>query len=224
MGAGLPPIPLGACYRLDNTELQQDFNSFLAEIRSDGTYQQIMDRWSNADDPAAMDIPQQRGTGRILRIATFPAMPPFNFINYGKPSGLDPELLTEWANRRNWQLEYLIMDFAAQIPAVQTGKADMAMGAISITEERQKQVLFSDGYLDSHIVLMTRKGEAAILSNPIQPTTIENEEIQWMWAVALLMIIIGGGAWLFIRHQHGTCPKPLQTTVLGHPTSSAYRT
>ena len=209
VGAGLPPIPLGACYRLDNTELQQDFNSFLAEIRSDGTYQQIMDRWSNADDPAAMDIPQQRGTGRILRIATFPAMPPFNFINYGKPSGLEPELLTEWANRRNWQLEYLIMDFAAQIPAVQTGKADMAMGAISITEERQKQVLFSDGYLDSHIVLMTRKGEAAILSNPIQPTTIENEEIQWMWAVALLMIIIGGGAWLFIRHQHGTCPKPL---------------
>ena len=185
VGAGLPPIPLGACYRLDNTELQQDFNSFLAEIRSDGTYQQIMDRWSNADDPAAMDIPQQRGTGRILRIATYPAMPPFNFINYGKPSGLEPELLTEWANRRNWQLEYLIMDFAAQIPAVQTGKADMAMGAISITEERQKQVLFSDGYLDSHIVLMTRKGEAAILSNPIQPTTIENEEIQWMWAVAL---------------------------------------
>ena len=209
VGAGLTPIPIGACYRLDNTELQQDFNSFLAEIRSDGTYQQILDRWSNADDPEAMDIPQQRGTGRILRIATYPAMPPFNFINYGKPSGLEPELLTEWANRRNWQLEYLIMDFAAQIPAVQTGKADMAMGAISITEERQKQVLFSDGYLDSHIVLMTRKGEAAILSNPIQPTTIENEEIQWMWAVALLMIIIGGGAWLFIRHQHGTCPKPL---------------
>ena len=213
VGAGLTPIPIGACYRLDNTELQQDFNSFLAEIRSDGTYQQILDRWSNADDPAAMDIPQQRGTGRILRIATFPAMPPFNFINYGKPSGLEPELLTEWANRRNWQLEYLIMDFAAQIPAVQTGKADMAMGAISITEERQKQVLFSDGYIDSHIVLMTRKGEAAILSNPIQPTTTENEEIPWMWAIALLIIIIGGGAWLFIRHKRGTCPKPLTPDI-----------
>ena len=204
VGAGLTPIPIGACYRLDNTELQQDFNSFLAEIRSDGTYQQILDRWSNADDPAAMDIPQQRGTGRILRIATFPAMPPFNFINYGKPSGLEPELLTEWANRRNWQLEYLIMDFAAQIPAVQTGKADMAMGAISITEERQKQVLFSDGYIDSHIVLMTRKGEAAILSNPIQPTTTENEEIPWMWAVALLIIIIGGGTWFFLRRRRFT--------------------
>ena len=164
VGAGLTPIPIGACYRLDNTELQQDFNRFLAEIRRDGTYQQILDRWSNADDPSAMAIPQQRGTGRTLRVATYPAMPPFNFINSGKLSGLEPELLTEWANRRNWQLEYLIMDFAAQIPAVQTGKADMAMGAISITEERQKQVLFSDGYIDSHIVLMTRKGEASILT------------------------------------------------------------
>ena len=202
VGAGLTPIPIGACYRLDNTELQQDFNSFLAEIRSDGTYQQILDRWSNADDPSAMDIPQQRGTGRTLRVATYPAMPPFNFINFGKPSGLEPELLTEWANRRNWQLEFLIMDFAAQIPAVQAGKADMAMGAISITEERQKQVLFSDGYIDSHIVLMTRKGEAAILTNPMQPTTTENDETQWPWAVALLIIIIGGGAWLF-RRNHG---------------------
>jgi polar amino acid transport system substrate-binding protein len=166
VGAGLESIPIGAIFRQDNTALQQDFNSFLAEIRRDGTYQQILDRWSNADDPSAMAIPQQRGTGRTLRVATYPAMPPFNFINSGKPSGLEPELLTEWANRRNWQLEYLIMDFAAQIPAVQTGKADMAMGAISITEERQKQVLFSDGYIDSHIVLMTRKGEASILTNP----------------------------------------------------------
>ena len=202
VGAGLTPIPIGACYRLDNTELQQDFNSFLAEIRRDGTYQQILDRWSNADDPSAMDIPQQRGTGRTLRVATYPAMPPFNFINYGKPSGLEPELLTEWANRRNWQLEFLIMDFAAQIPAVQTGKADMAMGAISITEERQKQVLFSDGYIDSHIVLMTRKGEAAILTEAHpQPLPKGGETGMLYGVIVLLLILLCAGAWLFFRRK-----------------------
>ena len=202
VGAGLTPIPIGACYRLDNTELQQDFNSFLAEIRRDGTYQQILDRWSNADDPSAMDSPQQRGTGRTLRVATYPAMPPFNFINYGKPSGLEPELLTEWANRRNWQLEFLIMDFAAQIPAVQTGKADMAMGAISITEERQKQVLFSDGYIDSHIVLMTRKGEAAILTEAHpQPLPKGGETGMLYGVIVLLLILLCAGAWLFFRRK-----------------------
>ena len=216
VGAGLTPIPIGACYQLDNTELQQDFNSFLAEIRRDGTYQQILDRWSNADDPSALEIPQQRGTGRTLRIATYPAMPPFNFINFGKLSGLEPELLTEWANRRNWQLEFLIMDFAAQIPAVQTGKADMAMGAISITEERQKQVLFSDGYIDSHIVLMTRKGEAAILTNPTQPTTTENDETQWLWAAALLILIISGGAWLFFRRKRNTQTAAANSQLSAH--------
>ena len=195
VGAGLTPIPIGACFQQDNTELQQDFNRFLAEIRRDGTYQKIMDRWTSADDPSAMAIPQQRGAGRILRVATFPAMPPFNFINSGKPSGLEPDLLTEWANRRGWRLEYLIMDFASQIPAVQTGKADLSMGAISITEERQKQVLFSDGYIESHIVLITRKGETGILTGSAQ---LSEQADGRPWALILCLIFSGGVGLFFI--------------------------
>ena len=203
VSSGLSPIPIGACFKLENTELQKDFNSFLTDIRRDGTYQKIYDRWQKSEDPAAMAIPQQRGTGRILRVATYPAMPPLNFICSGKLSGMEPDLLTEWANRRNWQLEFLVMDFAAQIPAVQTGKADMAMGAISCTEERQKQVLFSDGYMDSHIVMITRKGEAGILTNPLQLSATDDVEIQWVWIVAIL-IVIGGCVWLFIRRRGNT--------------------
>ena len=204
IGTGLPPIPIAACFRKDNSALQQDFNSFLAEIRRDGTYQKIYDRWQRSEDPSAMPIPEQRGTGRTLRVATYPAMPPFNFIASGQPSGLEPALLTEWANRRNWQLEYLVMDFAAQIPAVQTGKADMALGAISITEERQKQVLFSDGYIDSHIVLITRKGESL---SPA-PVPEEEESNGLVWGAALLMIIIAGGAWFMIRRKRHAVSQP----------------
>ena len=202
VGAGLENIPVGACFRQDNTEMQQDFNRYLSDIRRDGTYQEIMDRWTRAEDPSALDVPLQRGTGRILRVATFPAMPPFNFINSGKPSGLEPELLTEWANRRGWRLEYLIMDFASQIPAVQTGKADIAMGAISITEERQKQVLFSDGYFDSHIVLITRKGEAGILTEPSQASGTGAQGSKWPWAAAVLLVL-AGGVWIAVRTKRG---------------------
>ena len=204
IGTGLPPIPIAACFRKDNSALQQDFNSFLAEIRRDGTYQKIYGRWQRSENPSAMPIPEQRGTGRTLRVATYPAMPPFNFIASGQPSGLEPALLTEWANRRNWQLEYLVMDFAAQIPAVQTGKADMALGAISITEERQKQVLFSDGYIDSHIVLITRKGESLTPA----PVPEEEESNGLVWGAALLMIIIAGGAWFMIRRKRHAVSQP----------------
>ena len=204
VGAGLESIPVAAIFKQGNTALQQDFNQFLADIRRDGTYQKIYDRWQQSDDPSALTIPEQRGTGRTLRVATYPAMPPFNFINSGKPSGLEPALLTEWANRRNWKLEFLVMDFAAQIPAVQTGKADMAMGAISVTEERQKQVLFSDGYVESHIVLITRKGEAGILSLTSAPSP-KGEGSGYLWGeLAILIIIIGGGTWFFLRRRRFT--------------------
>ena len=208
VGAGLESIPVAAIFKRGNTALQQDFNQFLADIRRDGTYQKIYDRWQQSDDPSALTIPEQRGTGRTLRVATYPVMPPFNFINSGKPSGLEPALLTEWANRRNWKLEFLVMDFAAQIPAVQTGKADMAMGAISVTEERQKQVLFSDGYVESHIVLITRKGEARILSLTPAPSP-KGEGSGYLWSgLAILIMIIGGGTWLFIRHKRPTSTTP----------------
>ena len=204
--AGQKPIPVGACFRHDNTALQQDFNSFLADIRRDGTYQKIIDQWQEVADPSTLAIPQSHGTGRVLHVATYPSMPPFNFISGGKPSGLEPAFLAEWANRRGWRLEYLIMDFASQIPAVQTGKADMAMGAISITEERQKQVLFSDGYYDSRIMLITRRGEGSILTHPSKSqmlTAKEGEKMLW-WAVPLLIIVIGGGVWMLIRRKRST--------------------
>ena len=60
IGTGLPPIPIAACFRKDNSALQQDFNSFLAEIRRDGTYQKIYDRWQRSEDPSVMPIPEQR--------------------------------------------------------------------------------------------------------------------------------------------------------------------
>ena len=200
VSAGLPEIPVGACFRLDDHELQEDFNRFLSDIRQDGTYQKMMDRWTSADDPATLDVPQPRGKGRIIRVATFPSMPPFNFICSGKPSGLEPDLLVEWTNRRGWQLEYLIMDFASQIPAVQTGKADLAMGYISITEERQKQVLFSDGYIASHMVLITRKGELGLLTEPARPQPSPRQGSRWPWLVAVFALI-GGGVWIFLHHK-----------------------
>lgn len=161
--AGLPPKPVAACFRLDDTVLQQDFNSFLQEIRADGTYQQICDRWLKCDDASALPVPRRTGTGKIIKVATFPISPPFNFICSGEQSGLEADLLTHWANRRNYRLEFLIMDFASQIPAIQTGKADIAMGSIAVTEERQKQVLFSDGYNAARIMFYTRKGELNLL-------------------------------------------------------------
>lgn len=156
---GLPPVEIAACMKLSNTELQEDFNRFIAEIRADGTFQRLHDKWLVQEDISLNPIPKQLGTGKKIKVGIFPSFPPFNFIRIGEPSGYEIDFLTEWANRRNYQLEFLVLDFAAQIPAVQTGKTDMAMGLIAVTAERQKNVLFSDGYHQSRMMFCTRKGE-----------------------------------------------------------------
>ena len=163
--AGMTPTAVAICMRLGNTELQQDLNNYLAEIREDGTYQKLNDRWMENKDISLNPIPQQRGTGKTINVATFPAMPPYNFIKNGQPSGFEIDLLTEWANRRNYRMEFLFMEFASQIPAVQTGKADLSIGSIAVTEERQKNVLFSDGYYFGRILFYTRKGEVEMIFN-----------------------------------------------------------
>lgn len=157
--AGMPPTAVAICMQLGNTELQQDLNNYLAEIRADGTYQKLNDRWMVNKDIAQNPIPKQRGTGKTIIVGTFPAMPPYNFIKNGEPSGFEIDLLTEWANRRNYRMEFLFMEFASQIPAVQTGKVDLSIGSIAVTEERQKNVLFTDGYYFGRILFYTRKGE-----------------------------------------------------------------
>ena len=162
---GLAPVPIAACFRLENTELQEDFNRYLTEIREDGTYNKMQDRWLGTENYSANQVPQQMGKGKTIRVATLSGMPPYNFISSGVPSGFEIDLVTQWANRRNYRIEFLIMDFASQIPAVQTGKADIALGLMSVTAERQKKVLFSDGYYESRTLFYTRKGESDILIN-----------------------------------------------------------
>ena len=203
VGAGIPPIPLGAIFRLENTELQQDFNSFLSDIRADGTYQEIYDRWRNPEDISTRPLPVQRGTGRTLTVAVAPDTAPFNFISSGVPAGLEIDILTEWANRRNWKMEFLAMEFSSLIPAIQTGKADLAMGVISATEERKKQVLFSDGYLASHIVFMTRKGEAGLLTDPDQLSEPKDTGSKWPW-IAAVLVVLGGGILLLVLRKPST--------------------
>src|SRR3546814_20982634 len=46
------------------------------------------------------------------------------------------------------------MDFNGIIPALQTGQVDVALAGITIKDERQKVIDFSDGYYDSGFLLM----------------------------------------------------------------------
>lgn len=82
-----------------------------------------------------------------LTIATSPDFPPFESLNGdGKVEGIEIDLLEMICQELGVTLDIQQMDFDSVLPGVQAGKFDMGVSGISVTEKRQKNVLFTDPY------------------------------------------------------------------------------
>ncbi|WP_166253805.1 transporter substrate-binding domain-containing protein [Marinobacter salicampi] len=94
-----------------------------------------------------------------LRVVTDPSFVPFEMMDPETEEmiGFDMEIIAEVADRAGFDYELNTMDFNGIIPALQTGNVDIAIAGITITEEREKIVDFSDPYYDSGLRILVRK-------------------------------------------------------------------
>jgi polar amino acid transport system substrate-binding protein len=130
-------------------DLVNEFNAYLKQANEDGTIAELTERWfSAAFDAKTTVMPPVNlddNTGETIRIACDAASVPFCFFGSdGKIVGFDAELLTRFAEAKNYKLTFESMAFTAIMPTISSGKADMAIGSITITEERKQSVLFTD--------------------------------------------------------------------------------
>lgn len=89
-----------------------------------------------------------------LIVGTEPTYPPFEMTNdQGEIIGFDIDLLSAIAADQGLTIEFRDMDFDSIIPALQGGNIDIAASGLSITPARQKQVLFSDPYIEAGLVI-----------------------------------------------------------------------
>lgn len=95
----------------------------------------------------------------VLVLATSGDNPPFEFhkIEQGKDhlTGADIEIAEALAQELGVSLSLSDMDFGSLMAAIQTGRADLAMALLTPTEERKKNVDFSDPYLRSRLAILT---------------------------------------------------------------------
>ena len=79
---------------------------------------------------------------------------PFEYMNdqTGDPEGFDVDVINAVAEKMGLQCEYLPnQKFDTLVPLIkQGGKADVSIAAITITDEREESVDFSEPYLDSY--------------------------------------------------------------------------
>lgn len=94
----------------------------------------------------------------VLDVVTDPSFVPFEMMDEdtGEMVGFDMDILAEIAERAGFEYNLETMDFNGIIPAVQTGNVDIAIAGITITEEREEIVDFSDPYYDSGLKILVR--------------------------------------------------------------------
>ena len=92
-----------------------------------------------------------------LRVVTDATFPPMEFVKDGRRTGFDVDLVEALGKEMGRKIEWIDIDFKGLIPALQSGRADMAMSAIYITDDRRKVVDFSDPYYAGGLVVLTKK-------------------------------------------------------------------
>ena len=83
----------------------------------------------------------------VLHMATNAAFPPYEMISDNDGfEGIDVEIATEIARKLGLELVVDDMEFGSVITSVQSGKSDIAMAGLTVTEERKQNVDFTTSY------------------------------------------------------------------------------
>ena len=100
-----------------------------------------------------------------LKMITEATFPPYEFLRGQEIVGIDVEICRAVAQKLGREFKAETINFDSVIPAVISGKADLAAAGITVTEDRKKNVDFSVPYVKTGIVVVYKK------SNPF--TTVD---------------------------------------------------
>lgn len=117
-------------------------------------------------NPSTEPTTSTEPTNGTLTMATEAGFPPYEYYEGEQIIGIDAEIAAAIANKLGMSLQIDDMDFDSTITAVQTGKADIAMAGMTVTEERMKSVNFSDSYATGiQVVVVAENGSVASLDD-----------------------------------------------------------
>jgi ABC-type amino acid transport substrate-binding protein len=110
----------------------------------------------NSDEDAG----ESRGGGsdETLIVASDLSYRPFTFFRNGEPAGFDIDLMREVGRKAGYDIEFKNVTFDGIIPGLGNNLYDAAISAILITEEREKQIDFSDPYFNADQSLLVQSG------------------------------------------------------------------
>ena len=114
---------------------------------------------SQITQAAGLDEIKKRG---YMIVATEDDFKPFEFVQDGKPTGFDNELLAILRKSVPFEVRQEIIPWTGLLAGVSTGKYDMALTAVLITKERSQSLDFTMPIADATHYYVKRKSDDSI--------------------------------------------------------------
>ncbi|MGN1141179.1 MAG: transporter substrate-binding domain-containing protein [Oliverpabstia sp.] len=153
------PEEYAMCLKKGNTELLDQMNAALAELKEDGTLDKIMGNYIG-DDAGSYQYETPEGTeypnGKLV-MATNAEFAPWEYKEGDDIVGIDPDIVKAMCDKMGYELEIDDMMFESILAAVTSGKADFGAAGMTVTEERLESVDFTDTYANASQVVIVRK-------------------------------------------------------------------
>lgn len=128
---------------------------------------------NSLSDTPNIDLIKAKGKIVMLTNSEFP---PFEYIGHaGKIEGIDVDVANEIAKDLGVDLEIIDMNFDFLIDSIKSNKGDFVAAGLTITPERQEQVLFSIQYVTSSQYMIIKKGSSLTPDN-LKNSTIAVQE------------------------------------------------
>lgn len=142
----------------DKPELTAAMNTAIAELKADGTLQGILDYYiGKVEGAKPYASPADIKYDGKLVMATNAEFPPYEYHEGDKVVGVDADFARAIADKLGKELVIEDMAFDSVIVAVQGGKADIGAAGMTVTEDRLKNIDFTESYCTASQVIIVRK-------------------------------------------------------------------
>ena len=157
------------CIAKENTELLEKINGALATLTENGTAQKIVDKYISGTEHGLTFQADAEGKEELV-MATNAYFPPYEYYENNTIVGIDAEMAAAIADELGMKLVIEDTEFGSIIGGVQTGKYDMGMAGMTVTEERLESVNFSTTYATGvQVVIVTEDSEIATVDDLLNP-------------------------------------------------------
>ena len=141
--------------------VREQLNTFLSSAKANGLLEQLNTKWIGNTEPTEFfDRDSLSGENGTLKVAVSSDLKPLCYMKNGAVAGYEVEVLSHFAKKYGYNLEFHSMAFDAILPGVVSGKYDIGCGGMTITEERAESVDFSESYLTVDVVMVISNAAA----------------------------------------------------------------